>query len=56
MLDAERDWGVTVLQANAEMDAGAIWAAETFPMRPAAKASLYRREVTDAAWRALEQP
>ncbi len=54
VLNAECDWGVTVLQANAEMDAGDIWAAETFPMRPAAKASLYRREVTDAAWRALE--
>ncbi len=43
------EWGVTVLQANAEMDAGDIWAAETFPMRLAKKSSLYRHEVVEAA-------
>lgn len=43
------EWGVTVLQAAAEMDAGDVWASVTFPMRAAAKSSLYRREVTDAA-------
>jgi putative two-component system protein, hydrogenase maturation factor HypX/HoxX len=26
-------WGVTVLQANAEMDAGDVWASVEFPMR-----------------------
>jgi putative two-component system protein, hydrogenase maturation factor HypX/HoxX len=31
------------------MDAGAIWATHNFPMRQASKASLYRREVTQAA-------
>jgi putative two-component system hydrogenase maturation factor HypX/HoxX len=51
----EREWGVTLLQANAEMDAGDVWAAETFPMRVAAKSSLYRREVTDAAARCVLQ-
>jgi len=49
----ETEWGVTVLQAEAEMDAGPIWASETFPMRCASKASLYRNEVTDAATRAV---
>ena len=49
----EREWGVTVLQANAEMDAGDIWAAETFPMRCAKKSSLYRNEVTESATRAV---
>lgn len=48
-----REWGVTVLQANGEMDAGDIWAAETFPMRFASKSSLYRREVTEAAVKAM---
>ena len=43
------EWGVTVLQAEAEMDAGPIWASETFPMRVAKKSSLYRNEVTEAA-------
>ncbi|MCP3688228.1 MAG: hydrogenase maturation protein [Gammaproteobacteria bacterium] len=57
------EWGVTVLQANAEMDGGDIWASVNFPMRNASKASLYRNEVTEAATVAvnlslqkLEQP
>ena len=51
--DGEREWGVTLLQANAEMDAGDVWASESFPMREAAKSSLYRREVTEAATRCV---
>ena len=47
------EWGVTVLQASGEMDAGDIWAAETFPMRPVKKSSLYRNEVVEAAVRAV---
>ncbi|WP_240143682.1 hydrogenase maturation protein [Nitrosomonas sp. JL21] len=47
------EWGVTVLQANAEMDAGDIWAAEVFAMRFASKSSLYRHEVVEAATRAV---
>ncbi len=47
------EWGVTVLQAEAEMDAGPIWASETFPMRVAKKSSLYRNEVTEAATRGV---
>jgi len=53
ILGGEREWGVTVLQAAAEMDAGDIWASVPFAMRPAAKSSLYRREVTDAAVEAV---
>ncbi len=53
VLDGEREWGVTVLEAEAEMDAGPVWASATFPMRDAAKSSLYRREVTDAAVEAV---
>lgn len=49
ILNGEREWGVTVLQAEAEMDAGPIWATAAFKMRPASKSSLYRTEVTDAA-------
>ena len=51
--EGERAWGVTLLQANAEMDAGDVWASESFPMRQAAKSSLYRREVTEAATRCV---
>ena len=46
-------WGVTVLQAEAEMDAGPVWATANFPMRVARKASLYRNEVTEAAVQAV---
>jgi putative two-component system hydrogenase maturation factor HypX/HoxX len=49
ILDGETEWGVTVLQANAVMDGGDIWAHAMFPMRTASKASLYRNEVTEAA-------
>ncbi|MCP4127125.1 MAG: hydrogenase maturation protein [Gammaproteobacteria bacterium] len=49
ILNREQRWGVTVLQANAEMDAGDIWAFSEFRMRDDTKASLYRNEVTQAA-------
>jgi putative two-component system hydrogenase maturation factor HypX/HoxX len=56
----DAQWGVTVLQAVQEMDAGEVWAWEPFAVRPGAtKSSLYRREVTHAAvvavLRALER-
>ncbi len=49
ILDGAHEWGVTVLQAEAEMDAGPVWASVNFPLRAASKSSLYRNEVTDAA-------
>ncbi len=49
ILRGEENWGVTVLQAEAEMDAGPIWATREFAMRAATKSSLYRSEVADAA-------
>ncbi|MCM8613990.1 hydrogenase maturation protein [Accumulibacter sp.] len=51
--DGERAWGVTVLQATGEMDAGPVWASAVFPMRLARKSSLYRHEVSEAATRAV---
>ncbi|MGK5085297.1 enoyl-CoA hydratase-related protein [Bdellovibrionota bacterium FG-1] len=53
ILNQELQWGVTVLQANAEMDAGDIWAEEIFAMRRTRKSSLYRHEVTTAAVKAI---
>ncbi len=53
ILENETDWGVTVLQAEAEMDAGPIWTTESFAMRETTKSSLYRNEVTEAALRAV---
>jgi putative two-component system protein, hydrogenase maturation factor HypX/HoxX len=46
-------WGVTVLQANAEMDAGDIWASAEFTMPSCSKSSVYRTEVADAAVEAV---
>lgn len=42
-------WGVTLLQADAEMDAGDIWGTSEFPLRAAGKTSIYKREVSTAA-------
>lgn len=53
ILNREDSWGVTVLQANAEMDGGDIWACSEFKLRVASKASLYRNEVTKAAVEAV---
>jgi putative two-component system hydrogenase maturation factor HypX/HoxX len=53
ILQGKSRWGVTVLQANAEMDGGDIWASCEFPMRQASKGSLYRNEVTEAAVKAV---
>ncbi|MBF6059333.1 hydrogenase maturation protein [Nocardia terpenica] len=47
------DWGVTVLQAVAEMDAGPIWASVPFPVAPCGKSELYRTEAADAAVQAV---
>ena len=50
LLRGECAGGVTVLQANAEYDAGPIWAWRPVAWRAdASKSSVYRREVTQAA-------
>ena len=46
-------WGVTVLQAAAEMDAGDVWACVPCRVPPVAKSDLYRGEVADAALAAV---
>jgi putative two-component system protein, hydrogenase maturation factor HypX/HoxX len=50
-----REWGVTVLEADGEFDAGAVWATRTFEMRSAPKTSLYRHEVRRAATEAVAE-
>lgn len=44
-----KTWGITLLQATGEMDAGPVWASVNFPMRAATKSSIYRNEVSAAA-------
>jgi putative two-component system protein, hydrogenase maturation factor HypX/HoxX len=43
------EWGVTVLEASEEADAGDIWETGKFRMRPVGKSSIYRHEVRRAA-------
>ncbi|MFG2824998.1 enoyl-CoA hydratase-related protein [Kitasatospora sp. NPDC048365] len=47
------EWGVTVLQADAVMDGGPVWASAHCPLPPVAKSDLYRGEVSDAAVEAV---
>src|SRR5271166_1230778 len=49
--NGEDSWGVTILEAAEEFDAGAIWASHEFAVEedPPAKSSLYRGQVTEAA-------
>ncbi|MBO9663056.1 hydrogenase maturation protein [Dokdonella sp.] len=49
ILDGAAEWGLTVLEARAELDAGPVWASAEFPMRAVSKSALYRRESTQAA-------
>ncbi len=49
ILDNAPRWGVTLLQADAELDGGPIWASREFATRPVSKSSLYRNDVIPAA-------
>jgi putative two-component system hydrogenase maturation factor HypX/HoxX len=49
ILEGHATWGTTVIEANAAFDEGDVWATRNFALRPAAKSSLYRDEVTEAA-------
>ncbi|WP_248927063.1 hydrogenase maturation protein [Paenibacillus hamazuiensis] len=49
IMDGNEEWGVTLLQADEEMDAGDIWATAHFRMKNVSKSRLYRHEVTQAA-------
>lgn len=51
--EGARRWGVTVLQANEEMDGGDVWATASCPVPPVGKSDLYRNEVSDAALAAV---
>ena len=50
-----KEWGVVILKADCELDAGDIYAKSEFVVRDTYKASLYRQEVVDAFLRALDE-
>jgi len=47
-------WGVVILKANEQLDAGDIYSQASFDMRITSKASIYRNEVNKATLKALE--
>ena len=53
--EGAQQWGVTVLQADAVMDAGDVWATAPCAMPSVGKSDLYRGEITDAAVSAVLQ-
>ena len=55
ILEGEREWGVTLIEASGDLDGGVVWASASFAMRAATKSSLYRNEVTEAAVVAMRQ-
>lgn len=55
ILDAEKNWGVTIIEASSVMDGGPIWAAKNFAMKNESKGRLYRHEIANAALEALLQ-
>ena len=49
IMKKEKSWGVTILRANGEYDAGDIYTHSTFTMPKASKASVYRNVVSTLA-------
>ncbi len=55
LLEGRTEWGVTLIEATAELDAGPVWASEKFPLRAATKSSAYRHEVTRGAVQCVKE-
>lgn len=49
ILNNETKWGVTLLQASTQMDAGPVWQSKSFTMTDSTKSETYRTQVTEAA-------
>jgi len=55
VLNRMREWGVTILRANGEYDAGDIYAHGTFMLLQKSKASVYRNETTVLTIRLMDE-
>lgn len=55
ILNRSSEWGVTILRANGEYDAGDIYAHGTFIMPQRSKASIYRNETTALSIRLVDE-
>ena len=49
ILNEKREWGVSLIEASEEYDAGDLWAYRTFPIDFKRKSSVYRNEITEGA-------
>ncbi|PHR56033.1 MAG: hydrogenase [Arcobacter sp.] len=49
-----KQWGLVVLRANSEYDAGDIYAEQNFKVRDSYKTSVYRQEIVQASLNALD--
>jgi len=45
IVEGQKEWGTTLMQATEKFDGGNIWSSNTFEMRPGSKSSIYRDEV-----------
>ncbi|MBF0240362.1 MAG: hypothetical protein HQM12_21875 [SAR324 cluster bacterium] len=55
VLEGRSTWGVTILQANAEWDAGSVWASKSFELPEEAVSFIYRNQVSDLALELIPQ-
>lgn len=55
ILNQSSEWGVSILRANGEYDAGDIYAHGTFAMPQRSKASIYRNETTTLSLRLVDE-
>ena len=54
VLEQKREWGVTLIKANGEIDGGDVYGEVNFSVRDGSKGSLYRRELSAAASQAIK--
>ena len=56
ILNDEKIWGVSVIEAVEELDAGPVWGYEYFAMPSSrSKSSIYRNEITEATMQAIKK-
>ncbi len=49
ILQGCKEWGVSIIEADEELDGGAVWATKNFMMEPKKKGFIYRNHVSDIA-------
>lgn len=55
ILEGKTHWSVTIIQADAQWDAGPVWAQAKFKLPVASLSSIYRQQVSDTALQLLPQ-